>query len=310
MSTFPTIALVDGHHPSFKVITGLAFDINIVTHALGMLPEQAELRQRQAERMVSAWNSYDMLVAENQQLNRAQAAPVNMILHCPACGMQHIDAPERDPHDIEQGLLWANPPHRSHLCHGCGHIWRPADVPTNGVAAITTTGKADSPTTVGACHLAQIEYRYTGGTHWCPLGSAERMKADFDGVYRLKAGEFPTWRGDGPAASGAVDLPEWDRARAAVACEPGAGEATPIDVFLYNNEPAATDDEAEFRYQLQAALNYAAAQRPAAREPLQLGGTQLAARLIATVGARESFEEVTVNVGIIKAAINALTGAK
>src|SRR5574340_600312 len=23
---------------------------------------------------------------------------------------------------------WDNPPHRSHLCHGCGHIWRPADV--------------------------------------------------------------------------------------------------------------------------------------------------------------------------------------
>lgn len=36
--------------------------------------------------------------------------------------------------------------HRSHLCHGCGHIWRPADVPTNGVAAVKTKGKADSPT--------------------------------------------------------------------------------------------------------------------------------------------------------------------
>ena len=39
---------------------------------------------------------------------------------------------------------WNNPPHRSHLCHSCGHIWRPADVPTNGVAAIKTKGSADS----------------------------------------------------------------------------------------------------------------------------------------------------------------------
>ena len=42
------------------------------------------------------------------------------------------------------------PAHRSHLCRpedgGCGHIWRPADVPTNGVAAVKTKGKADSPT--------------------------------------------------------------------------------------------------------------------------------------------------------------------
>ncbi len=37
-------------------------------------------------------------------------------------------------------------PHRSHLCHGCGHIWRPADVPTNGVVATKTKGKADSIT--------------------------------------------------------------------------------------------------------------------------------------------------------------------
>jgi len=75
--------------------------------------------------------------------------PIDMVLHCPKCGKQHIDAPEwvDDPHDIEQGQMrvWDNPPHRSHLCHGCGHVWRPADVPTNGVAAVKTRGKADSP---------------------------------------------------------------------------------------------------------------------------------------------------------------------
>lgn len=69
----------------------------------------------------------------------APVVPIDMVLHCPACGLQHIDAPDERTPD------WKNEPHRSHLCHGCGHIWRPADVPTNGVAAVATKGKADSP---------------------------------------------------------------------------------------------------------------------------------------------------------------------
>lgn len=60
--------------------------------------------------------------------------PIDMVLHCPACGTQHIDAPDG---------VWTNPPHRSHLCHHCSHIWRPADVATNGVASIQTRGKDD-----------------------------------------------------------------------------------------------------------------------------------------------------------------------
>lgn len=66
---------------------------------------------------------------------RATPAPINMILHCPKCHVQHIDAPE---------TCWTNPPHRSHLCHACGCIWRPADIPTNGVERITTVGKDDN----------------------------------------------------------------------------------------------------------------------------------------------------------------------
>jgi hypothetical protein len=68
-----------------------------------------------------------------------QNRPVDMILHCPSCGLQHIDAPD------DRTIGWVNSPHRSHLCHGCGHIWRPADVPTNGVVSIATQGKVDSP---------------------------------------------------------------------------------------------------------------------------------------------------------------------
>lgn len=88
--------------------------------------------------------------------------PIDMILHCPACLEQHIDAPDEpdkycvttpdggcastDPrcmHQEEPAPRWTNPPHRSHLCKHCGFIWRPADVATNGVAEIKTKGKDD-----------------------------------------------------------------------------------------------------------------------------------------------------------------------
>ena len=73
---------------------------------------------------------------ERKALDAARAAlaqpavPVDMVLYCPACGLQHLDMPEAHP----DRPAWSNPPHRSHLCSRCGHIWRPADVPTNGVA--------------------------------------------------------------------------------------------------------------------------------------------------------------------------------
>lgn len=81
----------------------------------------------------------------------APVAPIDMVLHCPACGLQHVDAPWQpgaaltNEQIVGTEPVWDNPPHRSHLCHGCGHRWRPADVPTNGVAAVKTKGKADSP---------------------------------------------------------------------------------------------------------------------------------------------------------------------
>lgn len=79
---------------------------------------------------IAAWNT--RAAAPAAQV----AAPIPMILLCPACGKQHVDAPETGD--------WTNPPHRSHLCHACGCIWRPADVPTIGVERIATRGKADT----------------------------------------------------------------------------------------------------------------------------------------------------------------------
>ncbi len=58
-----------------------------------------------------------------------------MIVFCPRCGRQHIDAPARG---------WNNPPHCSHLCAFCGWIWRPCARPTIGVAAIEQLGLMDS----------------------------------------------------------------------------------------------------------------------------------------------------------------------
>ena len=63
-------------------------------------------------------------------------APISMRLPCPACGRYHIDRP-----NAAAGSR--NPPHRSHLYEHCGHIWLPADVPTTGVAQLTTHGRND-----------------------------------------------------------------------------------------------------------------------------------------------------------------------
>jgi hypothetical protein len=65
--------------------------------------------------------------------NKAQ--PIPMLLFCPRCGAQHIDAE-----------LWENPPHRSHQCHvsGCNTIWRPADVTTEGVRNLKTMSPKDT----------------------------------------------------------------------------------------------------------------------------------------------------------------------
>lgn len=88
------------------------------------------------------------------RIDELESTPIDMVLHCPECGVQHIDAPEGpsqrpgDSPEVATGMAildgaWTNPPHRSHLCSACGFVWRPADVPTNGVKAIKTKGQKD-----------------------------------------------------------------------------------------------------------------------------------------------------------------------
>ncbi len=48
--------------------------------------------------------------------------PIPMLLWCPMCHERHIDQGE-----------FADKPHHTHACQGCGVAWRPAIVPTCGV---------------------------------------------------------------------------------------------------------------------------------------------------------------------------------
>ena len=130
-------------------------------HQLAMTAEGLHSKAEIAEELAARDNELRASIDRENALRAEVQKPIDMILHCPACGVQHIDAPSPDIPGIvvREGRLtrvpcvvkandsaaWTNPPHRSHLCHGCGHIWRPADVPTNGVRAIQTKGKADSP---------------------------------------------------------------------------------------------------------------------------------------------------------------------
>lgn len=91
----------------------------------------------------------DYITAVIDALKAKEQKPIDMVLFCPACHNQHIDAPDEPYYGGMTDAAgfhprWDNPPHRSHLCQYCKFVWRPADVPTNGVASIKTQGKNDS----------------------------------------------------------------------------------------------------------------------------------------------------------------------
>lgn len=85
--------------------------------------------------------------------------PIDILLFCPKCNKQHVDAPEpsicqecgagKDEHNntdngtCPEFTAWLNPPHKSHRCKSCNFVWRPSDFPTNGVEVIKTCGTND-----------------------------------------------------------------------------------------------------------------------------------------------------------------------
>jgi hypothetical protein len=96
----------------------------------------------------------DRLGAEMALRWNAHGAPIPMVLHCPRCQAQHVDVAKPDACET-CGLgeadcpcptfaPWLNPPHNSHRCANCNTVWRPADVPTNGVAQAQTRGDRDT----------------------------------------------------------------------------------------------------------------------------------------------------------------------
>jgi len=103
----------------------------------------------------------DCLVAELRAEVERLSEPVNAVLFCPNCCEQHVDEAMPDVCETCGKSLsehpavgtanatcfvftaWLNPPHKSHRCNFCNHVWRPADVPTNGVLELKSKGERD-----------------------------------------------------------------------------------------------------------------------------------------------------------------------
>lgn len=92
----------------------------------------------------------------------ADPAPIPMLMFCPKCALQHVDAPSA-------AREWDNPPHRSHECQGCGHVWRHADVATTGVLKIDSHGVRD-----GSPYPRRAHRRYR---HVCPFCGHTSMRS-------------------------------------------------------------------------------------------------------------------------------------
>lgn len=181
------------------------------------LRELAEMFEWSDDPLASAQNAVSraaLRAALSAPPAAQDAPPIDMVLHCPACGLQHIDQPETDAEYTERlhesswwdlggdkPARWTNPHHKSHECRkihgGCGHIWRPADVPTNGVAVVKTKGKADSPIAARASQPA------TPAAH--PVAGQGQAVPDFDDPRVQKVYEFLE-----SAESAGADKEHWE----------------------------------------------------------------------------------------------------
>ena len=133
-----------------------------------------------------------MVEAVRAVMASAKHGSIDMLLWCPKCKTQHVDAPQP-----EQG--WTNPPHATHTCQGCGLNWRPSNALTNGVqslpakepnhlermAAADPNGYATA-TAIGylcarhAAISARID-QYTSPGHGAP-GFVEQLQRDLRGI--------------------------------------------------------------------------------------------------------------------------------
>lgn len=102
-----------------------------------LMDDLGEIRPDTAYVKDATTGKWREVIAADHPDSAADSHPIDVILYCPQCKNLHIDAPQPDDG-------WSNPPHRSHLCHFCGAIWRPAEVCTNGVARVGTRGAGDT----------------------------------------------------------------------------------------------------------------------------------------------------------------------
>ena len=72
---------------------------------------------------------YTFLQIEDGEGGTLHEETTPAVLFCPACVHQHIDTAEP-----ETG--WNNPPHRTHKCEECGHLWLAARINTTGVKEV------------------------------------------------------------------------------------------------------------------------------------------------------------------------------
>lgn len=179
--------------------------------------------------------------------------PLPLVLFCPVCGVQHIDAP-----DPEKG--WDNPPHRSHLCSGCGLVWRPADIHTTGVARVDTQGASDTwepddgnAEIQGLCRLVGELYEAAGMPDADSAGRVvARVKALRDTVLGTHMACTPVGRAGDVCASCGADME--DAADAALLCParlvddaPGAFGVSPQDSSSLLEIRQAIDDHLGWR---------------------------------------------------------------
>lgn len=130
----------------------------IAEYTLPKIIEQFELVDYHDDIGHRLVNNVAFLALKRLAALTANAEPVDMLLWCPNCFEQHVDEAKPDVCEtcgVEENALheedagcghftaWLNPPHKSHRCNFCNHVWRPSDSPTNGVLKLETQGKAD-----------------------------------------------------------------------------------------------------------------------------------------------------------------------
>lgn len=82
--------------------------------------------QMYAEEACNANPQRSRLKALESVLAPIEEVVTPMCLRCPVCNGRHID-------EAKPEIGWFNPPHKTHLCNHCGHLWRPHEYFTVGV---------------------------------------------------------------------------------------------------------------------------------------------------------------------------------